>query len=312
MKNRMLKLKDKSTIPKSTYIIGHIFFGVCLGYDVFVALPMIVPTDYLEQSVVKIIICLIIASLFGITFSYMNNRNFSGIFLDVFTGLGIYIGLIMGKYVPLFMKCILICTSLITLVCLIRIIGRKIKDNDKRKRIIVSRILRSTQAIRWNCGIAFTVILLLVPASLHFKNAEQASVSNSTVYQEEDSSQNPDITEQIPNKLEVHKVYGDEYCLSENLDTIKLIRDDEVFQQLTYEKKKEVVTAVLRCEARYQGLEEFNIYFSNKLDVGTLGQFNYSKRAIIINAKQLKDGTLPGGSAADVLNTCLHECRHYY
>ena len=47
--------------------------------------------------------------------------------------------------------------------------------------------------------------------------------------------------------------------LSENIDIIKLIRDNDTFQALDYEKKCEVVQAILYCEARYLGLCEVNL-----------------------------------------------------
>jgi len=152
-----------------------------------------------------------------------------------------------------------------------------------------------------------SLALVVLPVTLHFGNDRKLSDAYEAAGPERYKAGLHDIAE-MP---EVHEVYGDEYRLSANIDTIKLIRDDDTFQQLDYNKKCEVITAVLRCEGRYLGLEEFEIEFKD-LDDNTLGQFNPGTYCITINAKQIRDGSMPGGRADEVLNTCLHECRHYY
>ena len=43
-----------------------------------------------------------------------------------------------------------------------------------------------------------------------------------------------------------------------------------------------------------------------------LGSYEHITKTISINAKTLRDGSIPGGSAEELLITALHECRHCY
>lgn len=111
--------------------------------------------------------------------------------------------------------------------------------------------------------------------------------------------------------VEIAQTYGDEYRLSNNLDTIKYIRNDELFQTLDYEHKCDVIEAVLRCEGRYLGLSQFDIVFEELPDT-TKGQYNHASRTIVINAKMVRNGDMPGGTSEEILETCLHEAYHCY
>ena len=113
-------------------------------------------------------------------------------------------------------------------------------------------------------------------------------------------------------ELSVLENYGDEYRLEKNIDTIKLIRDNDTFQTLDYEKKCDVLRAVCYCEARYLGLCKINIVFEDIEDDTLLGTYNHATKTITVNAKPIKDGSLPGGTAEELLITVLHECRHCY
>ena len=43
-----------------------------------------------------------------------------------------------------------------------------------------------------------------------------------------------------------------------------------------------------------------------------LGSYEHITKTISINEKTLRDGSIPGGSAEELLITALHECRHCY
>ena len=92
---------------------------------------------------------------------------------------------------------------------------------------------------------------------------------------------------------------------------MKLIRDDESFQALSFNGKRDVLNAIVYCEARYLGLSEINVKY-NDMDKNVLGTYEHSTRTITINAKQVRDGSLVGGRAHELLHTVRHECRHCY
>ena len=313
-KSKKLKLKDRSTLSKFDYIVDHILCGIFGGLGfVNIILPHFVPITYFERSFIKVILCLFVASLLGIGVSYRNRRTGKGVIIDILSGLGVYTILVLGKYVSGFLRSLIIGTVLITLVEIALIVCRKIGKKSKRRQIMFVRIIGSTQLVMRNFGIACAIVILTVPVLLHFGNNKQLSEDYYSIIRAFNNEEFGDHNHKdVVNNIEVHEVYGDEYRLSENIDTIKLIRDNETFQKLSYDQKCDVVTAILQCEGRYLGLEEFEINFSDDLDVWTLGQFSYSEKIIKINSRQLKDGNLRGGTADEVLNTCLHEARHYY
>ena len=114
------------------------------------------------------------------------------------------------------------------------------------------------------------------------------------------------------NEKEVFSCYGEECSLKNNIETIALIRDDDVFQKLNYEEKCKVCEAIVRCEGRYLGLDRVQVIFDDNMADSKLGCYNGKSNTIRLNAKVLMNGSVDGGSNKEVLNTILHEARHAY
>lgn len=256
---------------------------------------------------------MLFSGLFAIAFLKRKKRTYVGVALDIAFGLGAYTALTLGKYVPVFVQTILGISFVLAGLGIILILCRKIKRKNKKKKIVITRIFNSMQLIRKYVGAACVVILIVVPIVLRLGNNQRLNDAYSTIIEGDASGKYGENSSDLSNieLPEVRQVYGDEYCLAENIDTIKLIRDNNIFQKLTYDEKCEVLTAVLRCEGRYLGLEEFDIKFED-MDVAVLGKFNPENKSITINSRQIRDGNLFGGSADEMLNTCIHECRHYF
>lgn len=284
-----LKTKDDSDISKREYLYNHILFGTIYGCVIYKLLPLMVPIAYLEQSLIRLIVCMILSNVIGIVFTYSHARSYINVAIDVITGMGVYTVLTIGNYLSGFVKCFAMVSIIITVLGIALIVLRNKKKGNNVKLITIRKLLKCVRLIHRNVGIFAVVMLIVLPISFHFVK--------------EDKLLNKNIL--------VNQIYGDEYCLKENIDTIKLIRDNDTFQSLNYQQKCEVIEAVLRCEGRFLGLCEFDIVFEDLPD-STLGQYNHWKRQITINAKQIRDGNMLGGSSEEILNTCLHEARHAY
>lgn len=81
---------------------------------------------------------------------------------------------------------------------------------------------------------------------------------------------------------------------------------------MDYKKNCDVLRDVYYCEARYIGLCKINIVFEDIEDETLLGMYHHATKTITVNGKPVKDGSLPGESAEELLITVLHECYHCY
>lgn len=317
MYSSRIKLKDKSTLTKVEYLFDHLLFGCIFAYDIYNILPLIVPIAKYNNSISRLIICMLLTSLFGIISSFSYNRRGRGVVEDILAGMGLYTIFTVGEYTPGIVNILFLITIVATFWGIIIIATRKVKKKSRLKQILLSRFLRSTQMVRRNVGIAAAVAIVALPIGLNcFKNEKLNKDYYEKVCKEyglnaEDIQGGIGVS-QYEGDLTVYEAYGDEYRLSENIDTIKLIRDNDTFQSLDYNKKCEVLEAVIYCEARYLGLCKLNVEFKELEDDLLLGTYNHITKTITINSKPIKDGSLPGGTSEELLITVLHECRHCY
>ena len=294
MQKTGLQLKDKSTQSKREYLFNHVLYGVFFAYNVYHVLPIIVPFSEYNNSIIRLIVCILMTSTVGILFSYYN-RHEIGAIQDVVAGIAIYIISSVGKNVSGFIKGIVVVLIVVSIIEIAFIEGRKRKRKAESKIIILSKILRSVQVIRRNVGVASVIVITAIPIMLNVE-----------------SFQDKTETHRYTEEISVHETYGDEYSIENNIDIIKLIRDNDTFQALDYTKKCEVLRAIGYCEARYLGLCEINFEFRDIESISLLGVYNYLDKTIIINANPIKDGKISGGTSEELLNTVLHECRHCY
>ena len=302
---KKLRRRDRSTVGRDEYIWDHIVFGGIFGFNLYKLLPVVAPIAYYHQSLARLVICVVVASVIGILLSYEYNRTNLGMMADILLGLGSYVVLTIGVYKPGLIKALVIASVVFTVISLFSIFTSKIKRPDKIKQIILNRIRRSFLLVRRNAGVACGFALIAVPVAVHFTSSEKIV----TQYYDIVGIEAP--YSPFEDEYEVAQAYDDRYQLSENIDVIKKIRNNDEFQALTYDEKCEVVTAIIYNQARYLGLCEINIEFKELRDT-TLGQYDHSTRTITINSKPLKDGTLDGGSNEEVLLTACHESRHCY
>ena len=298
---KRIRIRDRSVENFKSYLTEHLWFGVVMGINVYELLPIIVPIAYLDRSIPRLILCMLGTGCVGILFTYRYNRSFWGVLMDTNLGLGMYVVLTVGKYSPAFIIWTLAATCAFTMLSLIRIWCRGIRKPDYRKQIILSRSFRGIWAIRRNMAILATVLVVVLPLSLRFFKTEALSEA----YINQLQAMNDGTSEEIA----VHQAYGDEYRMAENIDIIRLIRDNETFQNLSYRQKKEVAEAIIYCEARYLHLCKINVKFEDLGD-DTWGVYNHAEKKISINKKLLQKNGIPGATAETVLKTCIHECKH--
>ena len=231
MQERGLGRKDRSTVGRDEYIWDHIVFGGIFGFNLYKLLPVVAPIAYYHQSLARLVICVVVASVIGILLSYKYNRTNLGMMADILLGLGSYVVLTIGVYKPGLIKALLIASVVFTVISLFSIFTSKIKRPDKIKQIILNRIRRSFLLVRRNAGVACGFALIAVPVAVHFTSSEKIV----TQYYDIVGIEAP--YSPFEDEYEVAQAYDDRYQLSENIDVIKKIRNNDEFQTLTYEEK---------------------------------------------------------------------------
>ena len=301
---KKLNLKDRSTDTKVEYIADHILWSVVFGAVAYFSFPAVIPLLLYERSVVKVVVSMVLASLIGLGISFSYNRKTSGTVFDTLIGMSTYIFLTIGLYLKPFLACLLVITAALILAGVLGIWRRKIANREDRKRILCGRLLKSCWIVRACLGATSAAILIGVFVIQYFGGDETSlnvAYENrlSWVVADQYDLNNAD-------RLTVKETYGEEYGLEANIDTIKPIRDKNVFASLTYEKKCGVLEAIILCEAHQLGLPEIKIKFK-KLNDEIAGQSDWITNTITINEEAVKKG-----KAESLLETCCHESRHIF
>lgn len=297
-------LKDNSTISKGGYIGMHIYYSIVVCFAMYNVLPHFAKIAYFDNSIKRLIICMVATGVIGILFTYSYNRTYAGLSINIASGMGLYVACTIGKYFAEFIFYFLLVMVILTAICMFLIFNRKIINKKRKKQIIRIRCLKCIKVIRVNAGIVFLIMLIAFPLSLKFfKNERYEIAYNQKVKEYKLNKEIPGINKE----LTVNTTYGDEYRLSENIDKIKVFRDDETFQTLTYEQKCDAIRALIYCEARYMGLYEIDVVFKELKDK-TRGEYVHEDKTIYVDSRIIKDG----GTNEEIMNICLHESRHVY
>ena len=167
MQKIRFKLKDKSTQSKGEYLFDHILYGAFGAYDIYNVLPYVMPIAKYNNSIPRLIVCMLLTSVFGIVISYNHNRCGKGVIQDILSGIGLYTVSTVGKYAVGFISWLCIGLLVISVFGIILIISKNVKRKDRIKQIMFSRFLRSTQVVRRNVGVAAIIVVIALPIGLN-------------------------------------------------------------------------------------------------------------------------------------------------
>ena len=186
MRKQGIKLKDKSTLSKGEYLFDHFLYGLILGsFDIYNILPYFVPIAKYNNSISRLIICMLLTSMFGIVISYNHNRCGKGVIQDIISGVALYIVSILGKYAVGFVSWLCIGLLVISVFGIILIITKNVKRKDRIKQIIISRFLRSTQVVRRNAGVCAAIVIIALPTRIIMQRFVQSMVLMLKMYKME-------------------------------------------------------------------------------------------------------------------------------
>lgn len=290
-----LIVRDRSTETKGKFILLHFLYATLLAPTLYLILPVLLPLAKHEQSVKKLVACMFIVPLFGIVTSYAKRRTKAAPLFNSIAGLGAYVFITLGKYTVSTIKFLFWFIFCITLLSVFVITFRKIKNKNRVKTVIIRRLYNSGIVLKNNLILTFSLILVLTPTSIKLMDQEKLF----TIYTETNTSSET---------IYENRVYGDEYRLYNNLDTISLIADEKVWAEASYEKRIQVYEAVALCEARHVGIPfQIQIVFTKDLPNNIRGCYSHQTKTVSFNANLVMEL-----SAEETLNVILHELRHVY
>lgn len=192
---------------------------------------------------------------------------------------GIYAFVTYSQYLGVTFKWILVVASVVSLMYILMIFARKIKNKSKKKKIMSRRIKRGYMGVRNIAACASAVMIASVFIKTNFVGGLVAP------------------------SVKAEPVFGDEYSLAANIDEVLKLQP-EIWNSLSVEEKLDVCAVVVDMECRYLGLNEHLSIYASKLDANTLGYYSDASKTIQINIDHLDDDSL------SVTNTLCHEVFH--
>lgn len=270
-------------IDKTEFIFEHLFWGM-IAYIWYKPIFRCIEGLSLKESKWVLIAFLLGACILGIFLDIIGDReNEFSVFLNIAIGYGTYS---VFTYLPIRKKFIistLTVAFVISTVCFIKIMLRRIKKRNRRRtrHIIVRRIKNSAIIAQTMFGIAFALIIMWSGIGGIFGN----SILNARIRADNRAEANKDI-------------------LTDNMEMIMLIGDCS-WDELSVQDRLDVFQAVANIEKYRLGLSnELNVGSAN-LNKGTKGYYSDGTHEIILSIDSLLYD-----SPSEILNTVCHEAYH--
>lgn len=275
-------MSSQNSMSKIEFVIEHVFWSViamvwyknlfrCLG----------------QYSIIesRLILCglIIVFSVVGGFLEFRQRRNGFSVFLNLVAGFGSYMiltyiqirrGLITGT---------LIVSIVVSIICIVYIMSRKIVHRRKIKRIIRQRIGNAVYVTQTIFGFGLAFIICALGLNIFFGSSIMSARISPASY--------TNIAEQT---------------IANNMETISLLKEDS-WCGLTVQEKLDVLQVVANIEQEYLGLPYILNVGTANLQGDTLGYYNDATRQIIVSVDHLLNG-----SPFDILTSLLHEVFHSF
>ena len=283
------RIEDYSTLDNDDYLLFMQLLGAWAAIIVYLANIDFAKYISDRQSYWIALLCIALSIAITYLFTRRNNRTrIQGIF-SVIIGAGIYTMYIYWNiYTAIFRNIVKITFILAGISVFIYIIMGK---NCKRTLLIYikAQIARSTVITRFVLAVLYAVVLIFFPV-----NYRVNLTTTHMLFQKSEYS--------------VNEVYGDEYGLKYNIDRIKPLSDEKLWESLGLSKRQESCEALIECEALHLGIPfTISINFSDSMEYDTKAYYSHADHLIAVN----NQGLLKDGANATLV-VLLHEMRHAY
>lgn len=284
---KKVRLKDKSTLSKFLYVILHIWVGGFIGiwYFFWLSLFTSVPSSLYDDAPVWLFGCMVLVCSIGIAVTFSARRTCSNVICNIAAGCGLYVIFQLGCYSVATLIAIMVAAAICSGVGIVRICLRHTGARTvSRQRLAMARRIRVRDLIRRNACIACGVCAILIPLAVgHTDWMKLYEIYCNQMNRSMGS--NADFDYAATN-------YYEDHGIEKNFDTIKRIYDNDEWQSLATEQKKETVKAIFDCESKYLGVQnavslEFSDNLPSSLYYEVRAQYDSNNRKITI-----KDGLL--------------------
>lgn len=303
-------MKDESKFTEFEYLIIMAITMVFVAVNTYRMLPNIAYTVKFERTVVSFVLCMLVTTIISLALNLKHNRKYLSIIFTAFSAVGLYIFIIMGKYFTTAVIIMLILPVVLSIALGVLIFTTKIKTRIewKRRRIISKRILRFSRMTAFVFGVMLMLGIIVLPVLVRVNPTEKYNAACMEYFIKE--FMNGGTKQTYPEEaLVVFESYGDEYSFENNIDKIKLLRQNETFLALDYHDRCEVIEVFLAAEAKALGLFKIETVFSDvDLDEVTYATYEHNDRVITFNTKYIKNCE----SSELLIKVILHELRHCY
>ena len=276
-------MKNKSTKSLGTYLFDCLFYMViCMIWYKHLLFRCLPGRTYAEsRSVLWVMIGLFIVICAFIFNRYM--RTGWTVVTALAVPFGLYTVLIYTKTVGNWMQIVLAFSGAFTLLYILCLMTRKIKNCRNKRKVIKRRLYHCCMVSQF----IMAITLLMIMGTIGIQRVFGDNILNSSVLA---TTNNQNIPQTISN----------------NIDTILLLQEEE-WMKLTTQEKLDTLQTVANIEAHYLGLpNELNVGAAN-LGEYTLACYNDRTHTISIDLNHLEND-----SVYDVLNSCCHEAYHSY
>lgn len=196
---------------------------------------------------------------------------------------GLYTVLTYTTTVGNWMLVVLYLAIALAVIYSVFVLTRKIKNRRNRSKIIKRRLHCCCVTLQSSLAIAMLLVVGIIGVQGIFGDSILKSSVSATVNEQ-----------------------GVSQTISNNIDTVLLLREEE-WSQLTTQEKLDTLQTVANIEAHYLGLpNELNVGIAN-LGEYTLACYNDNTHTISIDLNHLEND-----SVYDVLDSCCHEAYHSY
>lgn len=228
---KKVRLKDKSTLSKSLYVILHILVGGFVGFWYFFWLSLFtsVPSSLYDDSPVWLFGCMVLVCSIGVAVTFSARRTCGNVVCNIAAGCGLYVIFQLGCYSVATLIAIMVAAAICSGVGIVRICLRHTEARTvSRQRLAMARRIRVRDLIRRNACIACGVCAILIPLAVgHTDWMKLYEIYCNQMNQSMGS--NADFDYAATN-------YYEDHGIEKNFDTIKRIYDnDEVFMVIAEE-----------------------------------------------------------------------------
>lgn len=276
-------MRNKNKMDKQAYVETTLFLGLLLAWIYRISCYSDIYGITVFQSRLIFWALILVLIPVGILLTYKRRRNCLSIAVNLLLPVEIYTIASTYRYIPVACTAAIVAALLASLAYFAMILLQKAPDGRLGKKLFLRRLKFASLGART----IICVLLLTLTVPLCVRSVMGHGMIRS------------DVSASIRND-------GDEWSLDDNRETVEKLRQN-VWETLSVSEKLDVIGTVKNIEMRKFGVNHEVYLDAENISGNAIGTYDHSKQKIVVDIEHLKSD-----SAANVLNTVLHECRHVY